>query len=482
MAETQVPPSPTNKVTVDEAGPCKKRVTIEVPAESVQAALNGQYNTLRRETVLPGFRKGRAPRRLLEKRFGKETSDQVKLKLLADASDAAVKENKLAILGDPEIDFEHIELPAEGPLKFQFDVEVWPEFELPGLEGIMVTKTKAVITPGHVDEELDQLRRISGVWVPREEGQACQAGDQVVADVALKVEGVEEPEQFSNMEIAVRPRGFVAGVPVENLDAWLAGAKTGDARDITVEVPKTYFREEVRGKKVGVHAEVKEVKVLRLADLDEGFFTRYGVETEAQLRAELHTLLQRRLEAQVRAGMEDQITAHLLDNVTFDLPLDVVAQQATTVLQRQYVRLLSQGLSRQQIDEHMETLRASSEDQAKEQLKTFFVIDKVCDKLGIEVTEEEVNGQVAQLAAQRGQRPERLKDQMERDGSLAQLRLEVRQGKCIAKLLETAKITEVEGSAPEPAGQKDKKKGGAKKAGRKSSKKDEPRTPSGSTE
>jgi len=128
MAENQVPQSPPNKVTVEEAGPCKKRVIIEVPAESVQGALNGQYNTLRRETVLPGFRKGRAPRRLLEKRFGKETSDQVKLKLLADASDAAVKDNKLAILGDPEIDFEHIELPAQGPLKFQFDVEVWPEF------------------------------------------------------------------------------------------------------------------------------------------------------------------------------------------------------------------------------------------------------------------------------------------------------------------------------------------------------------------
>jgi len=482
MAENQVPQSPPNKVTVEEAGPCKKRVIIEVPAESVQGALNGQYNTLRRETVLPGFRKGRAPRRLLEKRFGKETSDQVKLKLLADASDAAVKDNKLAILGDPEIDFEHIELPAQGPLKFQFDVEVWPEFELPGLEDIPVTKTKAVITSGHVDAELEQLRRISGVWVPREEGQACQGGDQIVADVALKVEGEEEPEQFSNMEISVRPRGFVAGIPVENLEEWLAGAKTGDSRDITVEVPKTYFREEVRGKKVDVHAEVKEVKVLRPADLDEGFFKRYGVATEDQLRAQLRELLERRLDAQIRSGMEDQITRHLLDNVTFDLPLDVVAQQATTVLQRQYVRLLSQGLSRQQIDEHMETLRASSEEQAQQQLKTFFVIDKVCDKLGIEVTEEEVNGHIAQLAVQRGQRPERLKDQMERDGSLAQLRLEVRQGKCIDQLLKTAKITEVEGAAPEPADQKDKKKGGAKKAGKKSSKKDGSRPSSDSTE
>ena len=469
MAETQVPPSPQNKVTIEEVGPCKKRLTIEVPAASIRSALDGEYNTLRREIVLPGFRKGRAPRRLLEKRFGKETSDQVKLKLLADASDAALKENKLAILGEPEIDHEHIELPSEGPLKFQFDVEVWPEFELPGLEGIPVTKTKSEVGPSQVDEELVQLRRISGVWVPREEGQACRADDQIVADVALKVDGVEEPEQFSNMEIIVRSRGFVAGIPVEKLDEWLAGAKPGDSKDTTVEVSKTYFREEYRGKKVDLHVEVKEVKALRLADLDEGFLKRYGADTEEQLRANLHEVLQHRLESQIRSDMEEQIYKYLLSNVTFDLPVDVVAQQATTVLQRQYVRLLSQGLSRQQIDQHMEALRASSEDQAKEQLKTFFVIDKVCDKLDVQVTEEEVNGHIAQLAVQRGQRPERLKEQMERDGSLAQFRLEVRQGKCMSKLLETAKITEVEGAAPE---RPDKKKAGSKKTTKKSSKKE----------
>jgi len=337
------------------------------------------------------------------------------------------------------------------------------------LEGIPVTKTKSEVGPSQVDEELVQLRRISGVWVPREEGQACRTDDQIVADVALKVEGVEEPEHFSNMEIIVRPRGFVAGIPVEKLDEWLAGATRGDSKDTTVEVSKTYFREEYRGKKVDLHVEVKEVKALRLADLDEGFLKRYGADTEEQLRANLHEVLQHRLESQIRSDMEEQIYKYLLSNVTFDLPVDVVAQQATTVLQRQYVRLLSQGLSRQQIDQHMEALRASSEDQAKEQLKTFFVIDKVCDKLDVQVTEEEVNGHIAQLAVQRGQRPERLKEQMERDGSLAQFRLEVRQGKCMSKLLETAKITEVEGTAP---GRPDKKKAGSRKTTKKSSKKE----------
>jgi len=473
MAEAQEPTAPQNTVTIEDIGPCKKRVSIEVPQKSIHREMDQQYSTLRREAMVPGFRKGRAPRRLLEKRFGKETTDQVKLKLLADASDAALKENKLAVLGDPEIDYEHVELPAEGPMKFQFEVEVWPEFELPSLEGIPVTRGRSEVTDGQVDAELIELRRLSGVWTPRQEGQACQADDQVVADVVLKVEGVDESEQANNLEIYVRPHGFVAAIPVEKLDEWLIGVKPGDSKDTTVDVPKTYFRQEYRGKKVDIHVDVKEVKVLQPADLDQGFLDRYGADTQDQLRTKLQEVLQHRLEAQVRSDMADQITKYLLDNATFDLPVDVVAQQATTVLQRQYVRLLSQGLSRQQIEEHMETLRASSEEQAKEQLKTFFVTDKVCDKLGIEVTEEEVNGHIAQLAVQRGQRPERLKEQMERDGSLAQFRLEVRQGMCISKLLESAKIAEAP-AAPTLADPDEtaKAKGTAKKTAKKSSKKE----------
>jgi hypothetical protein len=118
------------------------------------------------------------------------------------------------------------------------------------------------------------------------------------------------------------------------------------------------------------------------------------------------------------------------------------------------MNLLSRGLSRQQIEEQMEQLRAGSEEQAKQQLKTFFIMDKVAEKLEIEVSEEEINGDIARVAIQRGQRPEKLKEQMERDGSLAQFRLDVRQSKCINKLLETANIAE---AAPEEKSGKSKK-------------------------
>ncbi|MBN1392360.1 MAG: trigger factor [Sedimentisphaerales bacterium] len=432
-----------NTVTIEQAGPCKKRVSIEVPEETVKKTADEQYETLRKEALVPGFRKGRVPRRLLEKRFGKETSEQVKLKLLAQASEAALKDNKLDVLRDPDIDFEKVELPAAGSLKFEFEVEVRPEFNLPKLEGIPIEKQKLKVTNEQIDAEIEQMQKWSGIWTPRDE-EKVELDDQIIADVVLKIEGIEEEQKLNNIEIYVRRNGFVGAIPVEKLDELLVGAKLGDNKKTSVAVPKTYFRQEYRGKKVDIQIAVKEAKWLKPAALDENFFQRIDVKDENELRGRLRDNLQARLEQQVRGEMAEQIYKYMLDNTKFDLPLDIVAEQSTSLLQRQYSNLLMRGIAREQIEEHIEQLKAGSDQQAAEQLKTLFIMTKVSEKLGIEVTDEEVNGHIAQLAVQRGQRPERMREEMERDGSLAQFKLQVRENKCIAKLLESAKITEVE--------------------------------------
>jgi len=442
MAEEQQSTALKNTVTIEEAGPCKKKVIIQIPEESVKNATDEQYESLRKEALVPGFRKGRAPRRLLEKRFGKETTEQVKLKLLAEASDSAIKDNELGTLREPDIDFEKIELPADGPLKFDFEIEVRPEFDLPQLEGIAVNKTKLEVTDKQIDREIKQLQKWAGIWVPRERGKV-ELDDQIIADVVLKADDAEE-EKLDNIEIYVRQNGFVGAIPVEKLDELLIGAKAGDTRQTSVDVPKTYFRQEYRGKKVDIQITVKDIKQLKPAELNEDLFRRFGVEDESELQEKIRDTLQGRLETQLRTEMTEQIYKYMLDNTNFDLPMDVVAEHSTMLLQRQYTNLMRQGLPREKTEEQMQQLQASSEQQAKEQLKTFFIMDKIADKLDIDVSEEEINGHIAQLAIQQGQRPERMREEMVRNGSLAQFRLQVREDKCIAKLLESAKITEVE--------------------------------------
>ncbi|MHC4439117.1 MAG: trigger factor, partial [Planctomycetota bacterium] len=157
---------PKDIVTIEDAGPCKKKVSIEIAREKIDYTTDKQYKDLGREAIIPGFRKGRAPRRLLEKRFGKETTEQIKLTLLVDTSKSVIEDNELQTIGEPDIDVDNIELPAEGSLKFDFEIEVRPEIDLPQLEGIPVTKTKLEVTDDQIDREIEQIQRWSGVWTP----------------------------------------------------------------------------------------------------------------------------------------------------------------------------------------------------------------------------------------------------------------------------------------------------------------------------
>jgi len=446
-----------NTVKIKDSGPCRKKITIEIPEETIKTSLGKEYEELRREAVIPGFRKGRAPIRLIEKRFGSEIGLQVKLKLIADASQAAIEANKLDILGDPDIDHEKVELPENGSMTFDFEVEVRPEFELPPLEGVEVEKPRVEFTDEEIDEEIMDMRRRAGVWVPREGGKV-EEGDQVIADVVMVIEGVEEHEKLDNVELVVHRPGFVGSVPVDNLSEILVGAEVGDEKKTSVEVSKTYYNKQYRGKKVDITIEIKEIKYLEPAGMDAEFLERFGVDNEDDLRENLMEYRRSQAEREARSSMAEQVHRYLLDNTDIDLPEDIVANQSMRILQRRYASMLMRGLSREQIEQQMQQLRAGSEEQAKEQLKLFFIMDKVADKLDVSATEEEINGHIARVAAARNRRPAKVREELAKDGSLAQFVLQVREQKCIEKILENATIKEVDTAKKAKKEKKPKKK------------------------
>ena len=430
-----------NTVTIEDSGSCRKKITVEIPEETIKASLDEQYQDLRKEAAIPGFRKGRAPVRLIEKRFGSEIGLQVKVKLLADASQAAVEANKLDVLGDPDIDHEKVELPEAGSMTFDFEVEVRPEFDLPELEGVEVEKPKVEPTDEEIDEEIMTMRCRSGIWTPKEDG-TVEEDDQIIADVVMEIADVEEHEKLDNIEVLVREMGFVGPVPVEGLSDLLVGAKAGDEKKTTVEVPKTFHNEQYRGKKVDITIEVKDIKHLNPAEMNSGFLERFGVDNEDDLREKLMEYRRSQAEREARASMADQIHRYLVDNTEFDLPEDIVADQSTRILQRQYTNMLMQGLPREQVDQQMQQIRAGSDERAEEQLKLFFLMDKIAEALEITTTEEEINGHIAQVAAARNRRPAKVREELVKDGSLTQFVLQVREQKCIEKILESAKIKE----------------------------------------
>jgi trigger factor len=293
-----------------------------------------------------------------------------------------------------------------------------------------------------VDQKIEELCKRVGVWMPKD--GAVAADDQVIADVMVNVQDAADHEKLDNIEIYIRKTGFVGGVPVEDLDKLLVKAKVGDEKKTTVDVPATFFNEQYRGKKVDVQITIREIKQLKPAELNEEFFKRFNLESVEQLKENIRRNLQDHSEQEALAAMTDQIYHYLQEKIDFDLPADVVAGQSASVLQRQYANLLMRGVPKEEVEQQMEQLRAGSEEDAIEQLKQFFIMEKIAEKFEIDVTNEEINGHIAQLAAQRGRRPEKMRDEMMRDGSLSHFTMQVKEQKCIEKIVEKAKISEVE--------------------------------------
>jgi len=451
---------PPNKVEVEDAGTLKKKITVTVPREKIDGKFDEMFGELANTAQVPGFRIGHAPRRLIEKRFGKEVSEDVRNALVGESLGEAIEKSELKTLGQPEIDLDKIELPASGEMSFSFEVEVMPDFKLPELKGIEVKKQAVEITDERVDEYLDQLR-LSRARYEDTAGAAAE-GDAVLAGAKVTGDGIE-PFERHGLTLRVAP-GQIEGLPLVDLGKAIAGKKAGGTASLKTTVPAAHPNENWRGKEVTVEITLSQVRRRVLPKLDDEFAAGAGFESLKELREYVSSQLKSRLAAETQRNMRQQICQHLLDNADFDLPEGVIARHTARVLQRRYVDLLYQGVPREQIDERITELQAAAAEQAKRDLKLSFILDRIAEDEKIEVADDEVNSRIAQMAASQNRRPERLRQELAQNDSLEQVTIAIREEKVLDKLLAEAKITEMaEKPAKEEAKERPSKRAAAKK-------------------
>ena len=183
---------------------------------------------------------------------------------------------------------------------------------------------------------------------------------------------------------------------------------------------------------------------MELAEIDQAFLDGLGFANEGELREALREQMLQRVEYDVQQSMRDQINNYLLQNVYIDLPSKLSDRQADRVLSRRRIELLMRGLPEDQVDSQIEALRGGIKDEAVRDLKLFFILQKIATDFSVDVDEAELNGRIALLAAQSGKRPEKLKQEMTADGSLLSMYVQMREQKAVDKILETAKIEDVD--------------------------------------
>ncbi len=457
---------PALEVKIEDAGPACKKLTIEIPEERIKEKIESSFTTLSDDAAIPGFRRGRAPRRLLEKRFGSAVRDDVKGQLLSEAYSQACEENSLDVLGEPDVkDVESIELPESGTMTFEVEVEVTPEVELPDFGKIKVTRTKAEVTDDDLQKQLDQYRERFGkatevADAKIEEGDFAQADVQVYAGEDAG-EDAEVLQDAHDAYILVNGesrdfKGHVAGILIDDLGKQLIGKQPGESLSISMTGPATHENEQIKGQPITVKIDLKKVERLEPADMDT-VVQNLGAESEDALKTQLRGYLEQQKQAEQTADMHRQVNDQLAEMVDLELPEGITGRQVERVLARQRYELMYRGTPEAEIEQQLAEARNDSEQEAVRQLKLFFILDAASKQLEIEVNENELNGRIAMMAVQQGRRPEKMRQEMQSRGELEQLYLQLREQKTLDAVIEKADVTEVE-AKPDAEAKADKPK------------------------
>jgi trigger factor len=429
-------------ISVEDSGPAAKKITIEIPEDRIKSKMEEQFNELQEVATLPGFRAGKAPRALLEKRFAGDLKKQVRDTLVRESYQQALEKHSLKVIGEPEFDNEGaLELPTSGALKYTFSVEVTPEIALPDLAELTVKKPIIKVTDEHVEQALQNLREQQGTLIPVD-GRGVKEKDYITADIAIKLGDELIGNQFDTQVIARSSK--IGDIEIKDLGEQLAGANVDETRTIKATAPDNHPAEKIRGQEVTIEIKVKDIKELELATIDEEFLDALGFVNAQELNEELRKQMVERIENDVKVAMHNQVRAYLNKNLNVELPAKLSKSQESRIVNRRANELMMRGMGVEQIRANLDRLTAGAADQARNELKLFFALSKIAADNNIEVDESEVNGQIAYMAMMQNQRPEKLKQTMANSGQLSDLWLSLREKKALDKLLETAKIEEVE--------------------------------------
>ena len=432
---------PANTVSVEEVGPARVRIKIKIPAERIDARLDNDLDELLRNADVPGFRVGKAPRRLIEKRFGNDTRERLKYSLVGEALEGAIEERGIKTLGEPDLDIEALEMPAEGPLCFEVETDIEPAFDLPELEGIAVTKSTVSVEDKDVEATIKSMLAREGVYEPLSKGGA-KKGDQIIGDLWLKV-GDEEITRRDEMALLAGPSNLaLMSVELNDLCENFVGAKTGSQVTAEVTVGEKHDNEEARGKKGVAGMDIKEIKRLKIPPLTDEWLKKAGWKDQDEFRSVIRENLQRRVDDQIAESMRMQTREYLLRKTKLDLPENLSAGQIQQAENRRIVELMQMGIPEAQARTAAANQSEQTTKKALDDTKAFFILRRIGDDYGVEVEDGEINGQIANMAQSYGMRPEKMHQQLRESGQLATMGNQIREVKVLDKLLSQAKISD----------------------------------------
>lgn len=385
------------------------KLTIEVSSEEFEKAIAKAYKKNKNKISMPGFRKGKAPRAMIEKMYGKGVFyEDAANSIIPDAYADAAKESELEIVAQPEIDVTQIE--SGKPFIFTATVALKPEVTLGQYKGIEVEKKEVEVTDEEVDTEINRVRESNARMIDIDD-RAAQDGDTVVIDFDGYVDGKQfEGGKAEDYSLVLGSHSFI-----DNFEEQLEGKNIGEDVTVNVTFPENYQAEELQGKPAEFKVKIKEIKVKELPELDDDFAQDVSnFDTIAEYKEDLKKKLAENKEEALKREREETVIGKIIENAQMDIPEQMVEAQTRQMTQEFAQRLSSQGLS---IDQYMQftglTPQKMIEElkpQALKRIQSRLVLEAVVAAENIETSEDELNKEIENMASMYQMEVDKLKE------------------------------------------------------------------------
>jgi trigger factor len=434
------------KVEIEKTGPFEKKIFFEIPGDVVSNEVESTYRILNRNAKIKGFRPGKVPRSILERYYKTQVETEVAAKLIEDSYGKAVEEYHLSPVAPPSVLDRTFE-PGKD-FKFSVSVEVKPEIEVEGYEGLEVERPKVVVTDEEVETRLKGLQDSHAQLKPVEVERPVQKGDLVIVDFTGTLDGKPlEGWKVNDHLVEVGSKTLVGA-----LDERLVGLPRGEEREIPLALPQDYSRKELAGKEVKVRVKVKEIKEKILPALDDDFAKEVGeFQTLGELRSRLRKTLEEQAQARTDQGVKEKLLDLLREKHAFPIPQSMLDRQIEHIMARTEVQLARQGLKLNTAGLDTPKIRESLAPNAEKEVRGTLILEKVAAKENISVSDEEVEKKLQELAAQLNQRVEAVKSYYQKQDRMEDLRALLLEEKTLDFLLGKAKITEGPSASPDAA-------------------------------
>jgi trigger factor len=411
-------------------------LTVEVDAETFNQGLDEAFKKVVKQVNVPGFRKGKMPRGMFEKRFGVESLYQDALDIiLPDAYENAIKETGIEPVDRPEVDVEQIEKGQN--LIFTAKVTVKPEVKLGEYKGLEVEKLEDTVTDEEVDAEIKQLQERNAELVVKEEG-TVENGDTVVIDFEGFVDGEAfEGGKAENYSLEIGSGSFIPG-----FEEQLVGIATGEEKDVEVNFPEEYHAENLAGKPATFKVKVHEIKAKELPELDDEFAKDVDdeVETLDELKAKTRTRLEETKKRDAENSLKDTLIEKASENAEIDIPEAMVNTELDRMLREFEQRLQMQGMNLdlyfQFSGQDENALREQMKEDAGKRVRVNLTLEAIAKAENIEVSEEEISAELENMATMYGVSADEIKSML---GGLDGVTEDLKIRKAIDFLVENSK-------------------------------------------